>query len=225
MSAARLLAGIAIAGLALAGRALAGTPDAAAIARQGNGHGAAPCASCHGADGGGQPAAGFPRLAGLPAAYLLEQLDDFAAGTRRNATMQPVAAALSEPERQAMAAYYGKLPAPASPPAAAAAPADAALQAQGKALAERGRWSQGLPACEQCHGPGGVGVGQRFPPLAGQSAVYIANQLHAWRGGTRRNDPLQLMQAVAAKLSEADIAAVGAWYAAQPSTLGGGQQP
>jgi cytochrome c553 len=47
--------------------------------------------------------------------------------------------------------------------------------------------------------------------------------LHAWQKGARRNDPLQLMQAVAGKLDEADIAAIGAWYAARPAA--GGHQP
>ena len=31
--------------------------------------GAMPCVACHGADGSGMAAAGFPRLAGLPAGY------------------------------------------------------------------------------------------------------------------------------------------------------------
>jgi cytochrome c553 len=220
MKAATWTAGLA--GLLFAGAALAGTPDGATIARQGNGHGVAPCAACHNADGSGQPAAGFPRLAGLPPAYLLKQLDDFASGARRNATMQPVASGLSEDERAALAAYYGKLPAPPSSPAPMT---DARQKALGERLATRGRWPQGLPGCEQCHGPGGIGVGDHFPPLAGQSAVYIANQLRAWQQGARRNDPLQLMQAVAGKLGETDIAAIGAWYAAQPAKAPGGQQP
>ena len=56
----------------------AGAVDAGAIVRQGNGRGAAPCMACHGDDGGGQAAAGNPRLAGLDAAYLQRQLEDFA---------------------------------------------------------------------------------------------------------------------------------------------------
>lgn len=216
------------AGLLLAGASLAATPptakpDAAAIAQQGNGRGVASCAACHNANGGGQPAAGFPRLAGLPAAYLHKQLDDFASGARRNATMQPVAAGLSEDERAALAVYYSQLPVPLV--AAPAMTMDVQQKALGETLATRGRWSKGLPGCAQCHGPGGVGVGDHFPPLIGQSAVYLGNQLHAWQKGTRRNDPLQLMQAVAGKLSEADIAAVSAWYAAQPAGAAGGQQP
>lgn len=222
MSTPRLL--VFLAGWALVAGATAGTePDGATIARQGNGHGVAPCAACHNADGSGQPAAGFPRLAGLPAAYLLKQLDDFASGARRNATMQPVASGLSPAERAIMAGYYSKLPVPA--PTSPAPSMDAAQQALAQTLATRGRWSKGLPACQQCHGPGGVGVGDHFPPLAGQSAVYIANQLHDWQNGTRHNDPLQLMQTVAGKLDAADIAAVSAWYASQPDTGKGGARP
>ena len=200
----------------------ADAPDGVSIARQGNGHGVAPCMACHAADGGGQPAAGFPRLAGLPQAYLRKQLDDFAQGARVNATMQPVASGLSDVERDAVATYYSKLPVPQAAPAAAPSGNGAQLA---QSLATRGRWSNGLPACEQCHGSGGVGVGDHFPPLAGQSAVYLGNQLHAWQQGTRRNDPLQLMQTVANKLSDADIAAISAWYAAQPATLAKESQP
>ncbi|MGC1550630.1 MAG: c-type cytochrome [Rhodanobacter sp.] len=206
---------IGVAGLLWGHAVLAATLDGASIAHQGNGHGAVPCLACHGADGGGLAAPGFPRLAGLPAAYLRKQLDDFAAGKRQNASMQPIAMSLSEDERAAVAAYYSGLPVPAQQPASAM---DAAQKAAGEALAARGRWSQGLPGCAQCHGPGGIGVGEHFPPLVGQSANYLASQLHAWQQGTRNNDPLQLMHSVAGKLNDTDITAVSAWYAAQPTT-------
>lgn len=209
-------------GALLAGSAYAGTPDGAAIAQRGNGHGVAPCMACHAADGSGQAAAGFPRLAGLPQAYLRAQLDAFASGARTNATMQPVASGLSDAERDAVATYYSKLPLPQAAPAPAPTGATAQLAQK---LATRGRWPNGLPGCEQCHGPGAIGVGDHFPPLVGQSAVYLVNQLHAWQQGARRNDPQQLMQTVASKLSDADIAAVSAWYAAQPLTLAKEQQP
>jgi cytochrome c553 len=211
------------AGCALtANSVFAGTPDGATIARQGNGHGVAPCMACHAADGGGQAAAGFPRLAGLPQAYLRKQLDDFANGSRSNATMQPVASALNDAERDALASYYSKLPMPNTP---AATPPSGNTAPLAQTLALRGRWSNGLPACQQCHGPGGVGVGEHFPPLAGQSSMYLSNELRAWQQGSRRNDPLQLMQTVASKLSEADIAAISAWYAAQPAVLAKEPQP
>lgn len=184
--------------------------DAATIAQQGNGKGAAPCMACHGVDGGGMAASGYPRLAGLDAAYLQRQLDDFANGTRANPVMQPNASALSEDERAAMAKFYGALPVPTL--AATATP----TATSGERLATRGDWRRDLPACVQCHAPGGVGVGANFPPLAGQGAVYIAAQLRAWRAGTRHNDPLALMQHVAKQLTPQEIDAVAGWFAAQP---------
>lgn len=200
---------------ALGSTAALAAPDAASIAAQGNGQGAAPCSSCHGPDGAGMPAAGFPRLAGLDAAYMLRQLDDFASGARDNAVMKPTAAALSEAERKALASYYSKL----ALPAATAAPADTSGNQLGQQLAMRGRWSEQVPACVQCHGPQGVGVGEHFPALAGQPAKYIADQLHAWQQGTRKNDPLGMMKHVAQALNDADIQAVADWFAAQPAAL------
>ncbi|MFK2877970.1 c-type cytochrome [Rhodanobacter hydrolyticus] len=190
----------------------ASATDAAAITQQGNGKGAAPCMACHGPAGGGMDINGYPRLAGLDAAYLQKQLDDFANGTRANPVMQPNASALSEDERAALAKYYSALPLPAHPAASAAAKPGA----DGERLATRGDWSRALPACTQCHAPGGVGVGANFPPLAGQPAGYIASQLRAWRQGTRHNDPLQLMQHVAKQLTPQEIDAVAGWFAAQP---------
>ncbi|WEN15657.1 c-type cytochrome [Rhodanobacter sp. AS-Z3] len=188
--------------------------DAAAIAQAGNGKGAVPCMACHGLDGAGQAAAGHPRLAALDATYLQKQLDDFAGGARSNAIMQPIATALTEDERQAMANYYSKMPVP---PALAKPTVDMPAAASvGALLATRGDWSRNVPGCVQCHGPGGVGVGANFPPLAGQPAAYIASQLKAWQDGTRHNDPLQLMQHLSSALTAQDIQAVAAWFAAQP---------
>jgi cytochrome c553 len=193
---------------------LACATDALTITTQGNGKGAAPCMACHGADGGGMAGAGNPRLAGLNAAYLQKQLDDFANGTRSSPMMQATAKALSEDERQALAIYYSKQPiAPALAKSTAPMPTPDSV---GAVLATRGRWSEQVPACVQCHGPGGVGVGEHFPPLTGQSAMYIEAQLRAWKLGTRHNDPLQLMQHLSGALSEQDMHAVAAWFAAQP---------
>ena len=190
--------------------------DALTITNQGNGKGAAPCMACHGANGGGLAGAGNPRLAGLNAAYLQKQLDDFASGTRVSPVMQTTANALSEDERQAVAAYYSKQPIP--PALAKPAAPMPSVDSVGAMLATRGRWDQQVPACVQCHGPGGVGVGEHFPPLAGQSAMYIEAQLVAWQRGTRHNDPLQLMQHLSSVLSAQDIHAVADWFAAQPLT-------
>lgn len=182
-----------------------------AIAQRGAGQTTA-CATCHGKDGGGQGA--FPRLAGMDANYLRKQLEDFAGGRRDNALMKPIATSLSAADRSAMARYYQALPVPSAP----ARPANASTKVVGlgERLATRGAWDKGVPACVQCHGPGGTGVGSNFPALAGQSAAYIAAQLQAWRSGTRRNDPLELMRHLPGQLDENEISAVADWFAAQP---------
>jgi cytochrome c553 len=132
--------------------------------------------------------------------------------------MQPVAKALDASQLAAVAAHYSKL---AAPSAAAVPHEEAASPAQpGAWLAQRGRWDAGLPACVQCHGPGGAGVGTAFPPLRGQSAAYIASQLHAFKQGSRPPGPMKLMAIVAAKLSDDDIGAVSQYYGAQVEEAG-----
>lgn len=187
----------------------------ATIATKGSAGGAAACASCHGAKGEGNAAAGFPRLAGLNASYIGAQLDSFASGQRQNPIMAPIAKQLTSAERKAVGLYFSSLAAPA----AVAVPDVAALKTgdTGPWLAIRGRWGENLPACVQCHGPGGVGVGPVFPALAGQSSAYIAAQLHAFKDATRPGGPMNLMGAVASKLSDADITAVAAHFGAPAS--------
>ena len=183
--------------------------DGATITLHGNERGAPACITCHGAQGEGIPADGFPRLAGLNAGYLRTQLDAFANGQRVNAMMTPIAQTLSEGERVAVAYYYAGLSDAVSAPASAAE-----LNSPGERLATQGRWSQGLPACVQCHGAMGSGVGTGFPALAGQSALYIENQLHAWQQGARAPGPLALMKVVAFKLSATDIHDVAVYFSA-----------
>jgi cytochrome c553 len=203
----------AVAGFAGALRAQA-APAAvpgATIVQRGNGRGAPACVSCHGAQLQGLAAMLTPRLAGQSAAYLAAQLDAFANGTRKNATMQPVAAALSPAEREALGKYLAGLSpvAPVDSPATSASPA---VLARGERLATRGDWPAGLPSCDRCHGPRGVGVGDAFPPLLGQTPVYVANQLDAWKQGTRPAGPMGLMGAIASRMTAADVAAVAAYY-------------
>ncbi len=180
-------------------------------AERGTASGVPACTSCHGTHGEGSGA--FPRLVGTGQAYLLEQIDAFGTGSRQNPIMQPFAQKMTPAERAATAAYFASLPAPPRASDKDATPADA-----GAWLANRGRWADQLPACAQCHGPGGSGVGTNFPPLAGQPAEYIAAQLKAWRAGTRPPGPLALMQDVAKKLTDADVTAVSTYYAGLGAT-------
>lgn len=184
--------------------------DGAAIAISGTSAGAPACASCHGIHGESNAESGFPRLAGLDAAYLVHQLASFVDGTRKNDIMPPIAKALTPQEREAVAAFYASQQFTAV--ADAGAP-DANLVARGAELAINGDWQHGVPGCGQCHGPSGQGVGTAFPRLAGQAASYIENQIAAWKDGERSNDPQHLMSGIAHKLSDNDIKAVAAYYA------------
>ena len=152
-----------------------------------------------------------PRLAGLPAAYLQTQLRAFAGGQRKNAVMQRVAGALSAVEIRAVSTFYAAAPDPA---AAVTVGLEPALLSRGAQLAERGRWTQEIPGCIQCHGQGGRGVGAVFPPLFHQPASYLEAQLRAWQSRTRDPGPQGLMAAIAGKLSARDVQAVAGYFSA-----------
>lgn len=199
-----------IAAAAASGSATA-TTTGKSIAAQGGAQGATACVSCHGLDGAGNPQAGFPRLAGLDAVYMARQIQAYRIGSRNNPIMMPIAKALTPAEADAVAAYYAGLP----PPKVPAPQADAALLKEGEQLAQVGNWDKNIPACVSCHGPGGGGAGAVFPALAGQHASYTVAQLQAWRSGTRSSDPIQLMKVVAERMSDREIQAAAAYFAAQ----------
>ncbi|WDY59880.1 c-type cytochrome [Pseudomonas sp. PSKL.D1] len=167
------------------------------------------CLGCHGPDGKGIAAAGFPRLAGLPAGYLSKQLHDWRAGTRKQPVMGPLAAALTDQEITAVSAYLASLPADPVPAIHRQQMATDAITR----LALYGDWSRQIPGCVQCHGPGGGGIGEHFPPLAGQPAVYLMAQLNGWRNGSRSNDPNQLMVGVAKAMTDDEIKAIAEFFA------------
>jgi cytochrome c553 len=66
--------------------------------------------------------------------------------------------------------------------------------------------------CVACHGVNGNSTNPEWPNLAGQNAVYIAQQLHLFRSGVRQNP---LMSPMAAPLSDQDINDLAVYYAAQ----------
>jgi cytochrome c553 len=177
------------------------------LVANGNQNGAAPCSSCHGPDGKGDPSGPIPRLAGQAAPYLYKQLNDYASGVRQNEIMQPIAAALSDQERQDAAAYYAGQNAPYGAPSAPPK-ADLAL---GRRLATVGSADQRVQACGNCHGPAGVGEPPAYPRLAGQYASYAQAQLAAWKQGQRANDLAGVMREITGKLTDDEAKAVSAY--------------
>lgn len=213
----RLGVGAVCLGLSVA--ATAAAPSGEQIAKTGSGAGTPACVACHGTSGQGLANAGFPRLAGLPAAYLVRQLRSFDDATRVSPVMAPFAKLLNEADRLSVATYFASLPVIDVAARSAATAATAAVLAAGESLAQHGKWSANVPACAQCHGAQGLGVGDVFPQIAGQSATYLANQLRAWRSGTRRDDPMGLMRGIALRLSEPEASAVAAYYASLPAAV------
>jgi cytochrome c553 len=64
-------------------------------------------------------------------------------------------------------------------------------------------------SCAGCHGAQGISAVPTYPNLAGQKAAYTEKQLKAFKSGDRK-DPT--MNAMAAPLSDADMANLAAYY-------------
>lgn len=109
----------------------------------------------------------------------------------------------------------------AGAPAAASEAAAAPAAAPGAALSDpftTGKAANGeakAALCTACHGPNGNSVNPEWPRLAGQSAVYVAEQLKLFRSGVRNNP---IMKPLAASLSDQDIVDLAAYYEAQAPT-------
>ena len=70
--------------------------------------------------------------------------------------------------------------------------------------------------CATCHGPLGISQLPNAPHLAGQPAIYVAEQLKAYRSGKRTNE---VMGVIAKPLSDQDIDDLAAWYASIQLTV------
>ena len=165
----------------------------------------AACATCHGADGNSVNPA-WPRLAGQNQRYLIEQLEGFKEGDRKDPLMTPMAMILSGQDMADLAAYY-------EAQESGHGEADLALVPLGQKIYRAGVVGEAIiPACYACHGPNGHGVAPAgYPALGGQHAAYTEAQLRAFRSGARRTDPDQQMRNVAARLSDEEIIAVASY--------------
>lgn len=203
-----------------------GNPQAGQqLASAGGQNGITACVGCHGAQGEGNAQSGFPRIAGQGEAYLAGQLAAYAKGTRTNPIMQPIAKAMNAQQMRDVAAYYASLGEAPDASAAAAGPAGGTAAAgnmeRGRALSEIGDDSKEVQACANCHGPGGLGRQPVYPYLAGQHAAYLTAAMGEWKNGARTTDPSGQMAHVARQLGDDDVAALAAYYSAQPAPPSG----
>jgi cytochrome c553 len=157
------------------------------------------CAACHTSDGS-RGLATNPILQGQHADYLVKQLTEFKEGHRDNAIMKPMASQLSADDMRNVAAFFESKTAK---PGAAKNKDTVAL---GQKIWRAGIAEKNVPACAGCHGPTGAGIPAQYPRLGGQHQEYVAAELQLFRSGKRANSPQ--MQAIAARMSDAEIAAV-----------------
>lgn len=175
---------------------------------------AAVCAACHGAHGVAI-APNFPNLAGQAATYLYAQLKEFHDGQRNDPVMTGQAAALSDADMRDLAVYFASLaPKPAGT-------ADAG--SRGAQLYFSGDPAQGIPPCQGCHGPAGLGPQPHpgsapqppwatFPHLRGQSGLYVTKELGDFKSGARGGSSnAKVMHGVAQTLADNDVQALSAY--------------
>lgn len=160
------------------------------------------CVTCHGLNGEGDGNL-VPRLAGLDRGYFARQMEFYTKGMRRHPQMAWIANRMDGPAREKLARYYAALPVP---------PSREGMENSCEAakLYHHGDPARGLPSCASCHGADGAGNAGN-PPLAGQPAPYMSEQLRQWAQGERYGDPLYVMTRISRVLTDAERNAVAGY--------------
>jgi cytochrome c553 len=178
----------------------------------------APCLSCHGNGPGDGKGAGerryYPRIAGKPAGYLYNQLQNFRTGRRQVPLMTWMVTPLSSDYLHEIAEWFAvqHLPSPVLD-RAGLSPGELA---RGRQLVARGDPALRVPACIACHGERLSGALPAVPGLVGLPRDYINAQFGAWRNGTRRAQAPDCMAQIAQRLSLSDVSAISTWLANEP---------
>jgi cytochrome c553 len=188
---------------ATAAYAAAPAPAAKSDTERGKQLAATACAACHGADGN-SPTAVNPILAGQHADYIAAQLAAFKSGTRANAIMAGMSAALTPDDMKNVGAWFAQQ----TPKPSVAR--DKALAFRGQQIWRGGIKNSNVPACAGCHGAAGAGIPSQYPRLAGQYAELTLAWLKAYAGGGRVHP---VMSGVAGRMSEGEMKAVAEFIA------------
>ncbi|MGE0080482.1 MAG: cytochrome c [Thiohalomonadaceae bacterium] len=163
------------------------------------------CAQCHGDDGNSRTP-DVPNLASQNPTYLLEQVEKFADGRRKNFVMQSLARSFTMEDKVNLAVYFASMP--VKPVAA-----DPLLAREGARIYET--------VCQMCHGDDGRGE-TGYARLAGQQIQYVITTLKRFRanakarGGLSEQDMKRhdvRMEQVTQNLSDRDIEALAAYIA------------
>ncbi|GEM_PF-624794 len=153
------------------------------------------CSSCHGRDGNSkQPET--PNLAGQHPAYLLEQLQLFATGQRKNFVMESLATNFSATDKVNLAIYFSSMP-------VLPVEFDAGLASRGQRIYDS--------TCFMCHAKDGKSA-EGFARIAGQRPEYVSKTLQRYRANAQgKSNPDDMkrtnprMEQVTQNLSDEDI--------------------
>lgn len=169
------------------------------------------CAGCHG-EAGNVDIPDVPDLGGQDPLYTYKQLADYKVGTRASSIMTEAVKPLSDRDMVDLAAFYAAQKPPRST-GATPAPNAAAVK-----LVSVGDGPRLIPACDACHGERGAGNPRFYgmPALKDQKLQDLVVQMRAFRSGERGNDVYRVMRAVSKRLSDAEIAALSAYYSGAP---------
>ena len=153
------------------------------------------CASCHGEYGEGGKGGEYPRLAGLPEGYIVDQLRLFRERRRVNIPMAPYTEERELPDEdiQAIAAYLARIDLPRKMPDLAPDVSSYERLLIAKKVINippfEGDLEQGedlYADCVQCHGEDGLGKEDTInPPVAGQYSEYLEKQMRFFANGER----------------------------------------
>jgi cytochrome c553 len=168
------------------------------------------CGACHG-EQGVSPTSLVPTLAGMEAAAIYKQLNDYRSGKRLWGVMSAMAGALTDQDSADVAAWFAHR----EPPRVARTGHTQDNPTHRLVLA--GDPGRGLPPCAGCHGPEAHKLGA--PALQGQHAAYIERQLMAFAQDMRRNDINEQMRTISAQLTPDEMHAAAAFYGADRTML------
>ena len=158
------------------------------------------CSACHGPNGNSRSDS-MPILAGANVAYFKKAIEDYAAGRRVSAEMEPFAKQVKLLGVDEVAAYFAaqkREPSPGKPD---------------RAAVDRGRAASA--ACVTCHGNEGQGDAPKLiPAIAGQPAGYLRNQLLLFKTDKRSpGDPaLTQLKSVLKGIPDETLADIAAYY-------------
>lgn len=149
------------------------------------------CSACHGPAAHGGHNGEYPRLAGLPAAYIVTQLESFRDRKRQNKPMIPVfkGGRLTRDDIEALAGYLSRRAAPT--PSEVGVPETVAGDLKlGETLYGRD--------CAECHGTDGRGKPDTGnPPVTAQWPAYLTKQMIDFGRGRRIHENAEALFAQA----------------------------